>query len=88
MLTRRYRVEGRVQGVYFRASTRKEALRLGMDGHALNLPDGSVEVVASGSEAAHRQLEAWLHTGPPSARVDVVAAEACSQPVPTGFRTG
>ena len=67
---------------------REQATRLNMDGHALNLPDGSVEVVASGSEAAHHELEAWLHRGPPSARVDAVAAEAISDPVPAGFRTG
>ena len=88
MLTRRYRIEGRVQGVYFRASTREQAVRLNMDGHALNLPDGSVEVVARGSEAAHRELEAWLRQGPPSARVDAVRTEIASDPVSAGFRTG
>ena len=77
-----------MQGVFFRASTREQALRLGMDGHALNLPDGSVEVVACGAEAAHRELEAWLQTGPPSARVDGVTVENYAQTVPTGFSIG
>ena len=65
-------VQGRVQGVFFRASTRDEARRLGLDGHARNLADGSVEVVASGAAAALAALEAWLQRGPPSARVERV----------------
>jgi acylphosphatase len=81
-------VTGRVQGVYFRASTAELARRLGMDGRALNLPDGSVEVLASGSEAAHRELETWLRAGPPAARVDKVSVEAHTGPVPAGFSTG
>ncbi|MEP6940117.1 MAG: acylphosphatase [Rudaea sp.] len=65
-------VSGRVQGVFFRASTLAEALRLGLDGHARNLADGGVEVVASGDGAALDALAAWLQRGPPAARVDRV----------------
>ena len=65
-------VRGRVQGVYFRASTREEALRLGVSGYARNLPDGSVEVVAEGSEEEVRALLDYLHSGPAHARVESV----------------
>lgn len=75
MPTRRYFVAGRVQGVFFRASTRNEALRLGIAGYAKNLVDGRVEVLASGDAAALDELEAWLHRGPPGARVDALARE-------------
>jgi acylphosphatase len=71
-VSRRFRVTGKVQGVYFRHSTRLEAQCMGIAGHARNLPDGSVEVVASGATAAVDALHRWLHQGPPSARVDAV----------------
>ena len=86
--TARWRVSGRVQGVFFRASTREQALRLGLDGSAVNLADGRVEVVAAGSPAALAALEAWLRHGPPQARVD--ALEPLSPPalVAPGFVVG
>lgn len=62
-------VRGRVQGVFFRASTREQALRLGLTGHAKNLADGSVEVLACGEDNAIAQLERWLRHGPPMAKV-------------------
>jgi acylphosphatase len=62
-------VHGRVQGVFFRDSTRKVALSLAIDGHAINLPDGTVEVLACGEEYALGSLEEWLHHGPPRAAV-------------------
>ena len=65
----RFMVRGRVQGVFFRASTREQALKLGVSGHAKNLADGGVEVLASGSPEALDALHKWLHVGPPSARV-------------------
>jgi acylphosphatase len=69
----RFRVSGKVQGVCFRAATRDEARRLGLRGHARNLPDGSVEVLAAGDSALVDRLAAWLRHGPPHARVDRVA---------------
>jgi len=63
---------GKVQGVYFRHSTRLEARRLALGGYARNLPDGSVEVAAHGPAAAVEQLHRWLHRGPRDARVDAV----------------
>jgi acylphosphatase len=62
-------VHGRVQGVWFRDSTRREAERLGITGHAINLPDGSVEVLACGASDALAELEDWLRQGPPLASV-------------------
>lgn len=71
-LTRRYRVSGKVQGVYFRHSTRIEAKRLGLRGSIRNLPDGSVEVLAHGAPPAVEALRLWLHRGPALARVEDV----------------
>jgi acylphosphatase len=86
----RFIVSGKVQGVFFRASTAREATRLGIRGHALNLPDGRVEVLAIGSPGAVDELRRWLHRGPPAARVTQV--EACAETVVAtdveGFRTG
>ena len=72
-LTRHYRVSGKVQGVYFRHSTRVEAKRLNLRGTVRNLPDGSVEVLAQGTPAAIEALRLWLHQGSALARVDKVA---------------
>ncbi len=66
-------VTGRVQGVYFRAHTRREAQRFGLSGYARNRADGRVEVVAEGGRAALDQLLAWLQRGSPDARVENVA---------------
>lgn len=81
-------VTGRVQGVFFRASTRDEAVSLGLAGHAINLPDGSVEVLAAGPATALDRLEEWLHEGPPAARVAGVEARPADAPALSGFRTG
>lgn len=74
----RYLVSGRVQGVFFRASTRFEAERLKLTGYARNLPDGRVEVLACGENEAVEQLRIWLTRGPAQARV----AGVSSEPVP------
>jgi acylphosphatase len=71
-VTRRFRVTGKVQGVYFRHSTRLEAERLALSGYARNLPDGSVEVAVRGPASAVGELHQWLHRGPKSARVTAV----------------
>jgi len=68
----RLRVRGRVQGVWFRGWTREQAVRLGVAGHARNLADGSVEVLAQGSREAVTALESLCRQGPPAARVDSV----------------
>ena len=85
----RFRVTGKVQGVFFRASTRTEAQRLGLRGHARNLPDGSVEVLAVGDGNAIDALARWLQHGPPQARVDeVVRGEAVATDAGGAFVTG
>jgi acylphosphatase len=88
MATARFMVSGKVQGVFFRASTRERAMDLGLSGRATNLPDGRVEVIADGDAAALDALEAWLHDGPPAARVDAVVRDAWTGPVNEGFVTG
>jgi acylphosphatase len=79
-------VAGRVQGVFFRVSTREQAQRLGLSGSVRNLPDGRVEVVACGGQAAIEALQAWLWKGPAHAQVSAVSCEACAVPAPGGFR--
>lgn len=68
-------IHGHVQGVYFRDHTEQEATRLAVTGWVANQPDGTVKVVAEGSETALTQLVDWLHTGSPMARVEWVAVE-------------
>jgi len=68
--SRAYRVLGRVQGVGFRWWTRHTAEGLGLGGTVRNLPDGSVEVHATGAESSLRALEDALREGPPASRVD------------------
>ncbi len=68
----RFVVRGKVQGVFFRASTRVEAQSLGLCGYAKNRTDGRVEVLAVGTANAVEQLAQWLQHGPPQARVDAV----------------
>jgi acylphosphatase len=62
-------IHGLVQGVNFRASTRREAERLGVQGWVRNLPDGSVQAVIEGEKKKTEQLLVWCHKGPPGARV-------------------
>jgi acylphosphatase len=85
---RLFKVSGRVQGVFFRASTRDVAVPLGLNGHAINCPDGSVEVRACGDDAAIEELKTWLDRGPAYASVKSVEEleTTCSQP--SKFRTG
>jgi acylphosphatase len=83
----RFFVSGRVQGVFFRASTREQAQRLGLHGHARNLADGRVEVVAEGDAQALDALEAWLHEGPPLAQVERVERQPYEGDVGAGFAT-
>ncbi len=62
-------IHGRVQGVWFRASTQEVARRLGIQGWVRNRRDGTVEVLAEGDEAKIEELVAWCHEGPPGAVV-------------------
>jgi len=81
----RFRVRGRVQGVYFRQSTCERALALGLRGWVMNCADGSVEGLAGGDEAALAALREWLQHGPPAARVDALDWRASDEPLPDTF---
>jgi acylphosphatase len=91
-IARRCLVAGRVQGVFYRASTRSRAESLGVTGHARNLPDGRVEVLACGPSAAVESLCEWLWAGPPAASVTRVDVEEIDPQSlggrPAGFATG
>ena len=85
---RRFTVKGRVQGVFFRDSTRRVAQSLGLSGHAVNLSNGDVDVLACGDPEAISRLAAWLQEGPRMAEVaDVIERPAEFQEL-DGFRTG
>jgi acylphosphatase len=65
-------IEGRVQGVFFRASTRDEARKLGISGWVRNLPNGDVEGLFEGDKSNVTQMLAWCYKGPPYAVVHKV----------------
>lgn len=91
-VARRCLVAGRVQGVFYRASTRTRAHALGVTGYARNLADGRVEVLACGTPEAVQSLCEWLWEGPPAAQVVAVEAEAVAaeslREWPSSFVTG
>jgi acylphosphatase len=82
---RRFTIRGRVQGVWFRDSTRREALALSLSGSARNLGNGDVEVMAYGDSVALDALATWLHNGPPLARVTGVVTELAKWQDVSGF---
>ncbi len=65
-------VSGRVQGVFFRAETQSQALRLNLKGWVRNMSDGRVEILIEGDEADVDRMMAWCHKGPRLARVEKV----------------
>lgn len=75
----RLTIRGRVQGVWFRESTRLEAERLGVNGSVRNCADGSVEAVLEGDPVAVRMMEKWCRKGPTGARV--VDVKVAPEPV-------
>jgi len=85
MACRQFKVSGRVQGVFFRASTRDVAVPLKITGHAVNLPDGRVEVLACGEAAALAELERWLREGPPMASVNSIECSEIDCEMPQQF---
>lgn len=90
-IARRCLISGRVQGVYYRASARERARSAQLTGHARNLPDGRVEVIACGEEDAVLRFIDWLWEGPAAAkvlevRVEMLELEAAQWPAE--FRTG
>lgn len=82
----RYRVSGRVQGVWFRAGTCEEAQKLGLTGWVRNLPDGQVEVLVCGPSDKVELLHQWLHHGPRLAKVTEVTQEEQAWQEHTDFK--
>jgi acylphosphatase len=84
---RRFAVEGRVQGVGFRAWTARQASTLGLSGIVRNQPDGAVEIEVAGQEPALVQFREWLTKGPHFAAVRLVRDLPCTERVlPADFR--
>jgi len=78
MQTIRIKVEGRVQGVFFRQSTQEKANQLGIKGTVKNCDDDSVEIIATGSKEQLDKLVAWCREGPPKANVINVSTQELS----------
>jgi acylphosphatase len=90
-VARRCLVSGRVQGVYYRASAQQRARAAGIAGHARNLEDGRVEVLACGEEPRVLEFIDWLWIGPSAAKVTQVVVEIIEihpTQLPPDFRTG
>ena len=78
-------IEGRVQGVGYRAFTRGHAKRLGLDGWVRNLKDGNVEAVISGAERTVDEMLVELQRGPFAARVRNIKISECNEIIQQGF---
>jgi acylphosphatase len=87
MRCRRCYVSGRVQGVFFRASTRRQAELLGLTGYARNLDNGDVEVLMCGESSQLDSLQDWLWQGSRWSDVSDVKCEAVSEHPPGFFST-
>jgi acylphosphatase len=77
-------ISGRVQGVWFRASTKEKADQLGITGWVRNTPDGHVEAVFEGDEKILQEMLDWCHHGPQYAKVKNV--KITEQPAKNDFR--
>jgi acylphosphatase len=83
VICRRVVVHGRVQGVFFRDSCRREARRAGVHGWVRNAPDGTVEALFEGPEEDVERMVEWVRHGPTYARVervDVVEEQPSGHP--------
>lgn len=89
MICKKCVVGGRVQGVFYRATAARRARELGIRGHARNLPDGRVEVLACGDSEAVEAFVSWLWIGSSACKVTSVEADdsPVSAPLPSGFHT-
>jgi acylphosphatase len=84
-------VSGRVQGVFYRATAARRAQELGVRGHARNLPDGRVEVLACGNAESVSAFVKWLWIGSSACKVssvEVTEAAVDALEARTGFHTG
>jgi acylphosphatase len=90
MVAKKCVVAGRVQGVFYRATTAQRARQLGITGHAVNLPDGRVEVLVFGEPEAVEALIEWLWIGSSASRVtsvEVAPIALDEAQEPASFRT-
>lgn len=89
MICKKCVVGGRVQGVFYRATAARRARELGIRGHARNLPDGRVEVLACGDSEVVEAFVSWLWIGSSACKVTSVEADdsPVSAPLPSGFHT-
>jgi len=78
MKTIRIKVEGRVQGVFFRQSAQEQAINLGIKGTVKNCDDDSVEIIATGTKEQLDKLVQWCREGPPQADVTNVTTQELS----------
>ena len=86
MICRRYRVSGRVQGVFYRDSTRRQARATGITGWVRNLHDGRVEVLACGDAGQLETFKKWLEIGPEYAKVtNIEETDEKSSNIPAVF---
>ena len=74
-VAKQIKVKGKVQGVYFRASTQKVAIELGIKGRVWNEPDGSVAIEAEAGPEILEKFIQWCNVGPTAAKVDEVVVE-------------
>ena len=89
MVNRSFLISGRVQGVFFRENTKKESVKLGLQGSAMNLSDGTVKVCLRGEINQIDLLESWLHVGPELAKVEsVIEVDIDQQLELNGFKVG
>lgn len=86
MKRRIIRVSGRVQGVFYRASAKTEADRLGIAGIVRNEPDGSVHIDAEGTDAALAEFMQWCKKGPSQAKVLTFVTEEATPKGYVGFK--
>jgi len=86
-LCKQFRIQGRVQGVFYRANSQNKARELNLTGFARNEDDGSVTVCVCGEEDAIEVLQEWLWQGPPAAVVYSVTEEPCQPQTFSDFTT-
>lgn len=79
-------ISGKVQGVFFRASTKEQAEKLDLSGWVQNLPDGKVEAVFEGKQDSVDKMVSWCRQGPPAGRVDKVEVEEEESQNLSGFK--
>jgi acylphosphatase len=79
-------ISGKVQGVYYRQSTREKSMQLGISGIVKNLTNGSVEVIASGTSDQLNNLVEWCKQGPPKAVVSSIESEELPYQSFNGFK--